>query len=288
MTRKLYRWVWQLRSPLHIGTTPAGSLNRTRLYIPARALWGALTAELARRKSANFPDYQETGQRLRQYCRLSYLFPAEQVSWHWRAWLPRYEEGQGLVWCREDRTDARDDVPDRVFRSRLLTTRPGTAIAPDSDSAAEGTLREYEVINPWSRWSEGDDPQPVSFAGYIFLADGADPTVLDIEELFIGGDIRYGLGRIRKVECSEASSFFGKLIQLTGGDPMIRTNHVLAHALPGQNADLFGALEQLAMWDYGELKTGRLAWVPGSGVRNSSPWWHTREDGIWERTREGE
>lgn len=285
MTWMLYRWVWQLLSPLHVGTTPAGSLNRTRLYIPARALWGALTAELARRRCPSFPDYQGTGKELSENCRFSYLFPAEQVNGRWLAWLPRYEEGQGLVWRREDKTDAQDDVPDRVFRSRLLTTRPGTAIDPDSDSAAEGTLREYEVINPWCRWGEGEDRQPVAFVGYVMLADGAARDVLDIEELFIGGDTRYGLGRIQKVEYSRESGLFVKSVDLTGSDPMVQSDRVWAHALPGHGADLFGTMELLAMWDYGVLKTGWLGWAPGSGVRNTSLWWRIREDGLWEIRR---
>ncbi len=282
MTWKLYRWVWRLLSPVHIGTIPAGSLNRTRLYVPARALWGALTAELARRQSANFPDYQNMGQRLNQHCRFSYLFPAQPVNRRWRAWLPHYEIGQGLVWRREDRTDARDDVPERVFRSQLLTTRPGTAIKPDSDTAADGSLREYEVINPWSYWREGKEPQPVAFAGYVMLADGADRGVLDIEELFIGGDTRYGLGQVQKVECSQANELFGKPVDLTGKDPQVQTDQLLAHGLPGHDPTLFGAMEQLIMWDYGTLRSVDLAWVPGSGVQNQSPRWRIREDGLWE------
>ncbi|GIW70798.1 MAG: hypothetical protein KatS3mg102_0340 [Planctomycetota bacterium] len=48
MSWSLFRWTWQLESPLYVGMPPAGSLNRCRLYVPARALWGAVTAEIAR------------------------------------------------------------------------------------------------------------------------------------------------------------------------------------------------------------------------------------------------
>jgi len=282
MSWQFYQWVWQLGSPFHIGLTPAGALNRTRLYIPARALWGALTAELARRRNPGSPDYRGTGDDLRKNCRFSYLFPAQQVNGCWLAWLPRYEEGHGLVWRREDQTDASDDVPDRVFRSRLLTTRPGTAIDPSFDSAAEGSLREYEVINHWCRWVEGEDPQPVAFVGYVLLANGAHSDVLDVEELFIGGDTRYGLGRVQKVECASGADLFGKPVDLTGNDPAVQSDRVWAHVLPGPGVDLFGTLELLAMWDYGVLKAGQLGWAPGSGVRNNPPWWRIRENGLWE------
>jgi hypothetical protein len=277
----MYRWVWQLEAPLHIGMPPAGMLNRTRLYAPARALWGALTAELARRQSP--PDYQAVGNQLRKQTRLSYLFPAQRVGEKWLAWLPEYERGKGLQWRREDRTGS---VPDAQFRRWLLTTQPGTAIDSNSDTAAEGTLREHEVINYFSRWGEERNPQPVALAGYVFLANGADPSVLDIEELFVGGDIRYGLGRIRKVECSEADRFFGKQVDLKGSDPVVQTDSVLAHALPDPGADPYGAWEQLAMWDHGELKTAQLVWMPGSRAKDNSSLWRIREDGLWERTQE--
>ena len=74
---QLYRWVWELRSPLHIGMPPAGHANRCRLYIPAHVLWGALTAELARvLKGNSFPEYFyfEVGEALRKKLRLTYLF----------------------------------------------------------------------------------------------------------------------------------------------------------------------------------------------------------------------
>jgi len=278
MTWRMYRWVWQSEAPLHIGTRPAGMLNRTRLYAPARALWGALTAELARRGSPSFPDYSQVGNQVRQQTRLSYLFPAQRVGEKWLAWLPQYEQGTGLQWWREDGTGS---VPDAHFRRWLLTTRPGTAIDSNSDTAAEGTLREYEVINLWSRWGSPSSPQPVALAGYIFIDNGADQTVFDVEELFIGGDTRYGLGRIRKVECSEADRIFDKPVDLTGSDPRVRTGQVLAHALPNRAINLLGTWEQLGMWDYGEFKTAQLVWVPGSQAGDNSSLWRIREDGLW-------
>ncbi len=288
MTWTLYRWVWRLHSPLHLGTTPAGSLNRTRLYIPARALWGALTAELARRRCPSFPDYQGTGKELSENCRFSYLFPAEQVNGRWLAWLPRYEEGQGLVWRREDKTDAEEDMPDRVFRSRLLTTRSGTAVDPHSNSAAEGSLREYEVLNPWCRWEDGQAPQPMAFVGYVMLADKGPCEMLSIEELYIGGDTRYGLGQVQRKEYSQAQALFGKPVDLTHKDPQVRTDQLLAHALPDEGIRLLGAMEQLVIWNYGTLGSGPLSWVPGSRVQNDPSLYCILilEDGLWKIQKE--
>jgi hypothetical protein len=139
MAWQVYRWVWRLESTLHIGLSPAGFLNRTRLYIPARTMWGALTAVLAQRNASGaWPDYQGIGNTLKEQARFSYLYPAEQVGGEWHPWLPRYEE-KGLCWQRQN---SEEKLSDRSFRQRLLSTHPGTAIDPASDTAAEGTLRE--------------------------------------------------------------------------------------------------------------------------------------------------
>ncbi len=103
MSWTLYRWTWRLESSLFVGALPAGSLNRCRLYVPSRTLWGGLTAELARRGASDFPDYGKKGRMLLENARLTYLFPAEGDGEAWRAWLPRYEKRDGLVWRREDR-----------------------------------------------------------------------------------------------------------------------------------------------------------------------------------------
>lgn len=79
VTWSLFRWVWRLEGSLHVGMLPAGSLNRTRLYVPSRAFRGALTAELSRREAR------------------------DGKAWH--AWLPTYREGLGLAWARQDHAD---------------------------------------------------------------------------------------------------------------------------------------------------------------------------------------
>lgn len=65
MTWALHYWSWQLDGPLYVGAPPAGSLNRARLYVPARALWGAVTAELARLEGTDheMPSTTRSGPR---------------------------------------------------------------------------------------------------------------------------------------------------------------------------------------------------------------------------------
>jgi len=282
MSWKMYRWVWQLRSPLHVGRTPAGALNRTRLYIPARTVWGAVTAELARSQSLSFPNYQAVGKRLQQEARFSYLFPAQQVDGEWKAWLPQYQEGKGLMWKRED---GGDELKERPFRQRLLSTRPSTAIEPASDSAEEGTLREFEVINPYWRGDNGS-PEPVAMVGYLFFKeDGLKNDLDSVQEIFVGGDTRYGLGHLVRVDFYDAghSFFSGAVVTLDVLTPIIQIAYALAHTLPSLPLKAYGALECIAGWDMvtGGLKRGELAWVPGSCWRANQKF-IIQEDGLWQ------
>lgn len=264
MSWTMYRWVWRVVSPLHIGMPPAGALNRTQLYVPARTIWGAVTAELARRQSATFPDYQQVGQQLQQDARFSYLFPAEKVGNEWLAWLPRYKQKEGLVWERKDG----ETMTDRQFRQHLLITQPSTAITPTSDTAEEGTLREFELISPWWRSSDGTTaPQPVGLVGYVFCQNnGLWNQLQDVKELFVGGDTRYGLGHLARQGLNQVSSFFLNLhVNLSGPDPLIESQQLLAHTV-AHTAHITGALECVSGWDMANraMLNARLLWAPGS------------------------
>jgi hypothetical protein len=288
---RLLRWAWRLEAPVHVGMPPSGSLNRCRLYVPARTLWGALTAELARRTGNDFPCYAEVGQAIRGNARLTYLYPAEESGGQWRAWLPRYESGQGLVWQREDDGNS-GGLPDRTMRPRLLVTRAGTAIDPVSDAAAEGSLRETECVGQYWRTPTGD-VKPVGLVGYLLVREGSliQEALLEIRELFLGGDTRYGLGRVRRVTLQPTSQVFGIVPEPDGADPWLTTERVLAHAsAPEEAAILSGDLEALAWWDEGQLQAGpggQWYWRPGS-VAPGPVRWRIEESGLWRFVVDGE
>lgn len=291
MTWSLFRWVWQLEGSLHVGMPPAGSLNRTRLYVPARAVWGALTAELSRREaqSNKEPPYQSVGESLQKDYRFTYLYPAEQVEKNWRAWLPTYREGLGLAWAREDQPDV--VVGDRRFRRRLLSTRPGTSIDASTDAAEDGSLRETECME--TRWRDdgGRDAGPAAMVGYVFIrtakANDKYPSerrrLNDVDTLFVGGDTRYGLGRLRRVafDLVKQSRAFGGAVTLDADVPQVELSTAWAHA--HAQTSLSGALELLGGWDRGSLRNLDQAaplWQPGSCSANLLRW-SIEADGLW-------
>lgn len=285
MSWSLHRWTWRVASPLFVGATPSGALNRCRVYLPARPLWGALTAELARREAAvGDPAYRKVGDDLREHIRLSYLYPAESADAGWAAWLPQYRAGDGLCWVREGSDDS---VADRRFRRRLLWTRPGTAIDPDSDSALDGSLRETECVQTRWRHDDGSPGGPVAIVGYVWVRQNAGllDRVSSVATLFVGGDTRYGLGRLYRASMEPATAVFGATVELDGDEPRVVTGRPLAHAQPGGDVMICGDQEAVGGWDMtGQQEDRRISgpvWTPGSRCEDgTAPTWELLQSGM--------
>jgi len=265
-------------------------LNRTRLYVPARTLWGALTAELSRAEAANsVPEYETVGDNLKDRYRFTYLFPAEMISGKWVAWLPIYCDGEGLRWKREDGAV----VTDRALRRRLLSTRPGTAIDTNTDTAEEGSLRETECIEMHWRPEKDGDAGPVAMVGYVFMKvakakDRYPPErrrIDKVDTLFVGGDTRsrYGLGRLRRIEFVRSDNVFGTSMEINAVDLLrIKSDFVFAHArFENGEPAMVGALELLGGWDRGSLRGLVQAWQPGSRSSNGAMKWTIEGNGTW-------
>jgi len=185
-----------------------------------------LTAELARREAPQRkePQYRQVGACLQKDYRFTYLFPAQKVGAAWMAWLPRYQ--RGLRWQREDATEL--FVNERLFRRRLLSTRPGTAIDASTDAADEGTLRDTECVETRWRNDRGQDEGPVAMLGYVFIrvakAKDRDPRekmrLEGIDTLFVGGDTRCGLGCLRRASFEPAAKkAFGQQVTVDTRGP---------------------------------------------------------------------
>lgn len=277
-----YQWIWRLDSPLFIGMPPAGSLNRCRLYVPSRVIHGALAAEFARLKDNPFPDYGKLGHELALNCRFTYLYPAEKTGGSYVVWLPRYKSGKGLCWRQQDNDE---DTSDRNFRSRLLSSIAGTSIAPDTDSALEGSLHETECINPFWRSSAGNQVElkPMYLAGYVFLRNNGFKKQLESSDLhFLGGDTRYGLGKVRLEKVESSNKVFGNEVVLDGDDPAIESDYVFGHALVKNNTNIRGQQELLGGWEQRNPWEGELSWCPGSFCDKPMKWMIEKDKyGYW-------
>ncbi|MCS7063654.1 MAG: hypothetical protein NZM04_06375 [Methylacidiphilales bacterium] len=310
MNWQLYRWTWQLQSPLYIGSLPAGPINRTRLYLPASTLRGAITSQLLTPSPTHNP-YRHLGFHILRHTRLTYLYPSIHYHGEWLAFLPRYAEpdnpshSHGLTWTLERHPQI--SIPHLHFRSLLLTTIPSTAIDPLSDTAQEATLRSIEAISPHIPLFKHSR---LALTGYLLIPpdDPITQKILDLHVLHIGGDRRYGLGILHRTECrpihdpSPTLFHHTATIDLTTPHPTLTTTHLLAHTrLP---TDLqppqpfpyrpYGALEALARWSYQRaLRRRPPLWTPGTlllNITDSSPSSHTtrpprlaiKPNGLWQ------
>jgi hypothetical protein len=135
-------------------------------------------------------------------------------------------------------------------------------------------------------WRDGDDlPKPVAMVGYLFCKDVAlEQELRAIQEIFLGGDTRDGLGRLIRVACSHAASIFQRAEEDLGTpEPVVRIGFAMAHTRMDGLSGVIGAMECIAGWDMvtGGLKAGELTWTSGScwtEKRNCA----VREDGLWQ------
>lgn len=220
MTWRAFQVVLRLRSPLHIGCGKVGNLQRTRLYVTGRVLWGALTMRLTRDAfqergpATDSHDYQGFGNQVHQDLAFTYLYPAlesgddYQVAWPWEN--------------------------ESTFRRRFLSSYQGTALSYPQQSAAEGMLHEVECISPHTL----DTGEAVFLKGYVFEKEGcALHWQSALKRLQMGGERGYGWGDVELVNALQfADELFGGPAVFRGdGDvPVIclpTDGRLLAHTL---------------------------------------------------------
>lgn len=282
MAWTLYHWIWKLESPLYIGWHPSGALNRCRLYVPARTMWGATTAEIARKTFANNMEiYKMTGEDVNKNCRFTYLYPAEKKGEHYLTWLPKYEKDKGLIYVKYN---TGEEITEREFKKRLLITRAGTAVSPDTDSALDASLHETECMNQWWRCSENTyAPKPVYLVGYVFINNSSTEITKEKLQnnttLFIGGDTRYGLGKISLVGSTleKQGDVWGSKIKEDTDDPVVTSSTLYWHHstddFDNTSEEIIGEQELVRGWDHNSKSSEPIqTWKPGSNLATAKPW----------------
>ena len=122
------------------------------------------------------------------------------------------------------------------FRRKFTTTFLSTAINPTTLHAKDESLHEIDVILPNS----------IEWVGYIKTKK---EKLEKIEEIFIGGDNRYGLGLMRLVgEPKENQNY--KQNPEKGIIKEYSQNEPLINFLEFNNQSFYGALELLAEFDF--------------------------------------
>jgi len=198
MTWKCYELKFKAISGIHIGYRKLGMINQTRYYIPGKTMWGAVTAILSRRFMENYGDkkiYDEFKEFVKKHLIFSYFYPirGEDILY------PTYEEGLKF------RNMSKED-----FENKFISSYVSTAVNPNSRTAEEGSLHEFEYIS--SKIRKNDN---VHFIGYLFFNEGGNRSIFikelndeiiieksgkevqlfkEIERIQVGGERNYGFG----------------------------------------------------------------------------------------------
>lgn len=219
MAWNIYHVAFESKSPIHIGYREIGNVVKTRYYIPGRTVWGAVTAKLARALQSggsSTPDYTKVGDYVERHLRFSYFFPATkpdlQSKFAFRPEFSRKGEYYGSLSRNE-------------FERRYLNSWASTAISPKNFAHEDGSLHETENLS--ARASNAEPAAKLYFTGYAYFNDSRktcsgdnrtqdDNYILQLmNELFIGGERRYGFGRVVRFK-SDQAQYLGNL---NGADP---------------------------------------------------------------------
>ncbi|MGA2985774.1 MAG: hypothetical protein ABSG32_18350 [Terriglobia bacterium] len=284
MNWRCFRITFELLGPLHIGFYKVGSVQRTRHYIPARNLLAA-SAEIFVRTGLFRCSYQDSLRWVQERLAFSYFFVDEG-----RELIPSYTD-EGLKY---------GDLGKRCFERRYISAHVTTAIEASVGSAEDGSLHEVEFIAPHTL-DNSHKPTRTRMSGYIFVRDDAWETMGDetalknrLTELQVGGERRYGFGRLRlrPADWTPSESICGLSLTLDASRPRIKVAEgccFLAH-VPASGVQARGMIEPLVGREtqtdsrtYGRTLTrSGICWVPGS-ICEGTATFDFSEEGIWKK-----
>lgn len=287
MSWQVYRLIFQIKSPLHIGWRKVSNLMQTRYYIPGRMFWGALTQSLTHWMGET--DYRKTGLLVQENLCFSYFFPAEDPD------LPLYpmHKPKGSYYGNYSSID---------FEKKFISITASTAIANENNAAEEGSLHEIEYLKPSLNLGE-----PVFLVGHLFvqkkeeiMTEDNDVKIGDfslfhqiIASLRIGGERRSGFGCLELCikNCQPVGDIFGYTFIEENQQCIVtvqKDSPLLAHALIN-GLSLKGTIEPLVSREWSnkggpgrQLSLLGLCYIPGTLV-NEKMSFILKEYGIWQK-----
>ncbi len=280
MAWTLYRVTWRLEGPLHSGFAKLGNIQRTRLYVTGRMLWGALTARVTRDQGRD--DYRTVGDQVSECLRFSYgyLCLTEDGG---PSLLPEYT-AKGLQYKLGNHR-----LTEREAQRLCLTSYASTALDYANNAAVDGSLHEVEFISPRTLCEQKklsvEAAQPLYLTALIAEKENAssNPVVKDWLEaccrLEIGGERTYGFGKLTRQNCVQVketdypTAWFGSEFVGNNSKPAVimrNGNVVAAHVALGHKVS-FGQVEPFAgratrsAANAGQcIEYSGVYWLPGS------------------------
>lgn len=278
---KAYKLVYQAKSPVHIGWHTLGYIKLTRYYITGKNIWGAMTANIVRTLYRH-EDYRAVGELLKNNILISYFYPALDFQ---NPLLPKFQDN-GLYYGQYSESD---------FERLFIQSYGQTAVLPESNTAEDQSLHESDFISHYIKGEDTKEHSNVYIVGYIFIHNSAsykgqtltwENIERAITEIFVGGDRKYGWGRLlletgKTAEVTDCKIFGNQLEPKDEGlyVKIAKNNYIPAH-LELQTVGNFkikGNIEPLVGLDWGTHETSpgkigagqkisgaRICWMPGS------------------------
>ncbi len=269
MSWNIYHLIYIPKGPVHIGYHKLGFIQRTRYYILARNIWGAIASNLTKAiyEDPDTQKYSDIGKEINEHVLISYFYPTFNRNGK-NPFIPEYSN-TGIRY---------GELSENRFESIFVRSHTQTAIEPSSVTAEEGSLHETEFILPIVKYR--GEIEPIYFVGYIIINNNWEKIdkCLDImDEICVGGERRYGFGRLRLIglpELQKERSIFNYPLKEDGSGPLLiipKGKPIPAHLVADPCLELKGDIEPLVGWDYekGEYKLrlyheGKIFWMPGS------------------------
>ncbi len=185
--KKWYKLTFEQKQPIHIGMGSYGVVNETRIFIPGWTMWGALT------KAYNLYNGNNLSENQQLFENISCFYPAFKNADNLEILFPEFKNGEFYL----------GDYSEDKFRAKFVYTFVSTAINPATNAALDESLHEINVILPGAKAEYLENPMEgkIYWVGILGIDnDSPDKFLTDGLEVLVGGDSRYGLGKMTLIK----------------------------------------------------------------------------------------
>lgn len=246
-------------SSVHIGKKNYGVLAETRLFIPGWTIWGALVNSYGRLNGGSIDAFKE-GKGLFENITCFYIIKDKR-----EIMFPKFNNGKLYL----------GNMSEEEFRNKFTYTFTSTAIEPDCVAARDASLHEIETILSKAK----DGKKNICWVGLVGIEDSKkeifNKFLNETEEIFVGGDISYGFGKMRIVNKEDNLANEKDLLDwgLTNkGNMNITVKNSSRNFIQISNSSKLkkGKLEFIVQYDFSDsipsIEQAEYCFVPGSKI----------------------
>lgn len=258
---KWYKLVFKQLSPFHIGKYNYGVVSETELFIPGYTMWGALVNDYGLKNGGKDGVFDEAKGKFEMITCFYPYFEENNVL------FPKFEHGK-LYYGK---------YTEEELRRKLTDTFVSTAILPITRSAKDESLHETEIMLPKSK----DDNKQVFWTGLIKLEDESihKNYLLKGLEIVIGGDSRYGFGKLKLDDIQEIKKDDLAEWQIDESGYLMENGDSIRNYIEVSGVELLkGKYRTIAELDFNKIMSNKsngqnngqeftLCFVPGSYVK---------------------